>query len=260
MLSAVRGAGREARASSAWDERERPASCDARAVPESGSTTEVARALTHEHRAAGGGLSRRAELIEICEAILLACVAIATAWSGYQTAKWDSRQAQLYGLSTKYRATENRAATRSGQQRLYDTTAFGFWLQTKAQGDREATALFERRFRVEYRPAFRAWLRTDPFHNPHAPPGPLLMPQYHNAAGERAAAYSAKATAAFEAGTKARERGDKYLRDTVLLATVLFLTALAQKFKLEAVRVGLLGVSAVLLVIGLYFVVVYPRA
>jgi hypothetical protein len=40
----------------------------------------------------------------------------------------------------------------------------------------------------------------------------------------------------------------------------LFLTALAQKFKLEGVRIGLLGVSGVLLVIALCFVVTYPPA
>ena len=72
------------------------------------------------------------------------------------------------------------------------------------------------------------------------------MPQYHNAAAEQAAAYDERATAAFEQGTQARERGDKYLRNTVLLATVLFLAALTPKFKLQGVRVGLLGVSAVL--------------
>jgi hypothetical protein len=51
---------------------------------------------------------------------------------------------------------------------------------------------------------------------------------------EKAKAYDARASHAFEEGTKARERGDKYLRNTVLLATVLFLTALAQKFKVHA--------------------------
>jgi hypothetical protein len=93
-------------------------------VPETVSTSEVAHhALEHEHARAGG---RRAELIEIVEAALLAIVAVGTAWSGYQTARWDGRQAHLYGLSSKYRALENRAATRSGQQKLYDTTTFGF--------------------------------------------------------------------------------------------------------------------------------------
>jgi len=187
-------------------------------------------------------------------------VAVATAWSGYQTARWDGRQAHEYGLTNKYRALSNQAATRSGQEELYDTSTFSFWLQATGQGNRKEAALFERRFRPEYRPAFAAWLRTNPFHNPKAPAGPILMPQYHNAMAAKAKAYDARASHAFEEGTKARERGDKYLRNTVLLATVLFLTALSQKFKVHAVRASLLGVSAVLLAIGVYFVATYPTA
>jgi hypothetical protein len=204
--------------------------------------------------------NRREGLIEVGEALLLAIVAIATAWSGYQTGKWDGRQAHLYGLSSKYRVQADSATTLSGQQRLYDTSTFGFWLQEKASGNEAEAKLFERRFRPEYRPAFRAWLALDPFNNPKAPPGPIFMPQYKNASAERAVARSRQAGEAFEAGTQAREKSDKYLRNTVLLATVLFLTALAQKFKVHRVRVGLLVVCGLLLVFALYFIVTYPRA
>ena len=40
--------------------------------------------------------SRTEEVIEIIEAVVLALVAVATAWSGYQAARWDGRRAQLY--------------------------------------------------------------------------------------------------------------------------------------------------------------------
>src|SRR5438034_803877 len=229
-----------------------------RCVAETLSTPEVAHAIGHHHGKTKG--EKHAERVEILEAILLAVVAVATAWSGYQTARWDGRQAHLYGLSSKERAAENRASTLSGQQRLYDTSTFGFWLQEKVQGHREAASLFERRFRPEYRVAFRAWIRTDPLHNPRAPAGPIFMPQYHNAAAERATRYGEQASADFEEGTKARENGDHFLRNTVLLATVLFLTALAQKFKVLRVRISLIGVAGFLLVIALYFVVTYPVA
>jgi hypothetical protein len=101
-----------------------------RPVAETLSTPEVAHAIGHHHGKTRG--EKHAERVEILEAILLAVVAVATAWSGYQTARWDGRQAHLYGLSSKARAAENRASTLSGQQRLYDTSTFGFWLQEKA--------------------------------------------------------------------------------------------------------------------------------
>jgi hypothetical protein len=39
--------------------------------------------------------SHRAETLEVFEAIVLAVVAVATAWSGYQAARWDGRQSLL---------------------------------------------------------------------------------------------------------------------------------------------------------------------
>jgi hypothetical protein len=222
------------------------------------SPGEVAHAVVHGHKREH--TDRREGLIEIGEAVLLAIVAISTAWSGYQTGKWDGHQASLYSLSSRYRVQADGATTLSGQQRLYDTNTFGFWLQAKSQGREADAELFERRFRPEYRPAFRAWLALDPFHNRKAPPGPIFMPQYKNAAAERAIVRNRQASEAFDEGTKARERGDRYLKVTVLLATVLFLTALAQKFKVHGVRIALLVVCAALLMIALVSIAGYPRA
>jgi hypothetical protein len=216
---------------------------------------EVAHVVTHEQHS-----GRREGLLEVSEAVLLAIVAIATAWSGYQTGKWDGHQASEYSLATKYRVEADTANTLSGQQRLYDTNTFGFWLNAKAQGNEADAKLFERRFRPEYRPAFKAWIALDPFDNPKAPPGPIFMPQYRNAQAELAEVKQKQASEAFAEGTHAREQGDRYLRNTVLLATVLFLTALAQKFRLHSVRLGLLALCAMLLAIALVFIAIYPRA
>src|SRR5436189_4620016 len=135
-------------ASSGWDEPSAEVRCDAGEMAETVSTAEVAHELGHAH-GKHESVGRRAELIEILEAILLAMVAVATAWSGYQTARWDGRQAHLYGLTNKYRALSNKAATRSGQEELYDTSTFSFWLQATGQGAHEDAARFERRFRLE---------------------------------------------------------------------------------------------------------------
>jgi hypothetical protein len=230
-------------------------------VPEGLSTTEVAHHIGAGHASPHTiGPRLREELLEIGEAILLAIVAVATAWSGYQTARWDGRQAHLYGISTRNRVIATQASTRSGQERLYDNAVFSSWLQADVNGNMKLAHIFERRFRPEFRVAYGAWQATKPFENPNAPPGPLFMPQYHNAQAVRAASFDRRASALFDRGTAARETGDKYLRNTVLLATVLFLTALAQRFKVFGVRVALLGVSAVLLAVALYFVVTYPQA
>jgi hypothetical protein len=85
------------------------------------------------------------------------------------------------------------------------------------------------------------------------------MPQYRNADLARAAALNAQASATFKRGTDARDNGDHYVRTTVLLATVLFLIALSQRFRVHSVRMSVLALALVLLAFALGFVISYPR-
>lgn len=71
--------------------------------------------------------------------------------------------------------------TLAGQDRLYDIATFNSWIAAKAGGNQRLAAMFENRFRDEYRNAFAAWLNTDPFNNPQALPGPVFMPEYRSA-------------------------------------------------------------------------------
>ena len=64
------------------------------------------------------------------------------------------------------------------QRRTLDSVSFNAWYTSFAAGNVNAERLAEKRLRPGYRPAFRAWLATDPAHNPNAPPGPACMPQY----------------------------------------------------------------------------------
>jgi len=228
------------------------------AMPE-GQTIEVAHHL-HERGERPERSERRREVaIEVGEAILLAFVAIATAWSGYQSALWDGQSAKLYGTSSRIRIAASQKETRGGQEQVYDGTTFNFWLREKLAGDTRVARAYEKRFRPEYRPAFHAWLATSPFTNPDAPAGPIYMPQYHNALLEQGARLDKQASHVFEQGARAREIGDKYVRTTVLLATVLFLIAVSQRFGLFKVRVVLLAVSLILMVISLASIAGYPR-
>jgi len=120
------------------------------------------------------------ELIEVVEVIVLALVAIATAWSGYQAAKWDGRQSLLYGTASTDRFKADAASTAGGQELVADASLFTAWLQATAAHDSTLAALYVRRFTPHYRAAFQAWLKTDPLTNSAAPAGPAYMPQYRN--------------------------------------------------------------------------------
>jgi hypothetical protein len=199
------------------------------------------------------------ELLEIGEVVILAIVAVATAWSGYQAARWDGRQAFLYGTASRLHVQADEADTLGGQQRLLDVSTFNTWIQAYTEGNKQLAQLYVRRFSDEYRVAFDAWLELHPFKNPDAPAGPIFMPEYHNALSEHAAALDEEGAQDFDEGTEARETADKYIRQTVLFATVLFLIAVAQRFRYRGVRIAATSVAAVLLIFAVVGVVGLPR-
>src|SRR5215469_16400245 len=135
---------------------------------------------------------------EIAEAVVLAAVAIATAWSGFQAALWTGHQSELYGQSSKLRVQAEAAAVYATQERLYNASTVAEWLKAEALGEKKLAEVFERRFLPEFLPAFEAWKKTDPLNNASASPGPFFMPGYHSAKAEEAANLNAQATEVFE--------------------------------------------------------------
>jgi hypothetical protein len=200
------------------------------------------------------------EILEITEALVLAVVAIGTAWSGYQAALWTGHQAELYGQANKLRVEAEGTATHANQERLYNASIVVEWLKAEAHNDKKLAGLFERRFLPEFRPAFEAWKKTDPVNNPNAPPGPQLMPEYRNSTAQEAAKLNEQATEVFEQGTRDRQLSDQYVRATVTLATVLLLMAISQRFRIRGVRLGLLVTAALLLCFPVYHILTLPRA
>ena len=220
---------------------------------------EAAYALSERGAQASVKQRRRRELGEIVEIVILAIVAVATAWSGYQAARWDGRQAFLYHEATRIRVEAGLAATLGGQQRLLDVTTFNTWIEARAQGQDRIADLYVERFSPEFRVAFDAWLQTKPFSNPDAPPGPSFMPEYHNQQIEHATELNKRATEASVSGTEARETADRYVRLTVLFATVLFLVAISQRFTYRAVRLAATLLAGALMILALIGVITLPR-
>jgi len=198
--------------------------------------------------------------MEIVAAIVLAIVAVSTAWSGYQAALWTGHQAELYGESSKLRIQAEGATTIANQELLYNVSTVVEWLKAEAGGQDRLAGLFERRILPEFRPAFEAWKKTDPLHNPAAPAGPFFVGGNRSTKTDEAARLNKHATETFDKGNLAGRHADDYVQVTVALATVLLLVALSQRFKVHPVRVGLAVAAALLLCLPLYRILTLPRA
>ena len=230
-------------------------------MPETGGANiEVAHHLHEGKHQEPHAMSGMHQALEAVEVTILAMVAIATAWSGYQAARWDSAQATLYGRSSRLRVEGQALDLQANQERAYDAATVDEWLKAEARGETKLAELFERRLLPEFRPAFEAWKKTDPLRNPNAPAGPMLMPEYHSSRADEAAQKNQEATELFDQGTGARDNADDYVRLTVILASVLFLAAMSQKFRSRWVRVALVAIALLMLCVPVWRLLTLPRA
>jgi len=126
--------------------------------------------------------AKRREWTELVAVVLLALAAVATAWSSYQANRWNGEQAKT---SARVNATRIEAARASGlanAQTQVDIATFVQWVDAFAQEKTTLADFYEKRFRKEFQPAFRAWLAARPLRNPDAPLTPFAMPEYRLAA------------------------------------------------------------------------------
>jgi hypothetical protein len=222
-------------------------------VPEGLSAAEVGKGFA-EHASTlhePGAHERRDRFITIAEAILLSVVTLMAAWSGYAAAKWSTESRVTLAEASGARVNASRATLEAMELRTFDSSAFEAWFAAYTADNGQAMAVAERRFRPEFAVAFDAWRATDPETNLDAPRGPTYMAEYRQPALDEAKALEARAERTFAAGERAGETADKYVRTTVYLASVLFLVGISTHFPLRGIRVGLVGLGAVLLLASL---------
>jgi hypothetical protein len=229
-------------------------------MPEAGGhNIEIAHHLNEAEPGHPHAGSHAHRIVEVIEAVILALVAITTAWSGYQAARWDAEQSVLYGRSSRLRIEGQTLEVESNQAKAFNASMIVEWLKSETHGETKLAEFFERHILPDFRPAFEAWKKTDPLNNPNAPVSPVAMPEYRDPKAEEAARKNKEATELFEQGTRVREIGDAYVRATVGLATVLFLTAMSQRFRSQRIRMILVAIAFVLLCIPMWHILTLPH-
>jgi hypothetical protein len=217
-------------------------------VPEGLSEAELSNAIA-EHAEAVVELDddRPDRWLSIAEAVLLSLVAVLAAYSGFAAAKWGTDSSVALARASSQRTQASRDAAVGLVTRTLDAATFNAWFTAFTMHDKRAEQLAIRRLRPGYRVAFDAWLATNPVHNPNAPPGPAYMPQYVIPAQHAAAQHDARADADYAHGERAGANSDDYIRDTVFLATVLFLIGISTHFHFRKARIGLVAVGTAML-------------
>ena len=237
-------------------------------MPEGLNPIEAGKKL-HEHgeaaheqdgQAGGSGKpdSRHHRIVQIGEAALLALVTITAAWAGYSAAKWGTVSRINVAQSSTLRNLATRDDLTAISLRNFDSSTFTAWFVAWTLNNPQKEAVAIRRFRPAFLVAFKAWLATDPLHNPHSPPGPTYMPQYKLPAQAQANALDNAASAKFAIGNHDGLVGDDYVRITVFLAAVLFLVGIGSSFQLAGIRYALIAFGSVLLILSVVLILRQP--
>ncbi len=204
----------------------------------------------HDAKSPDDGGRDHDRVLSVVEAVLLAIVALLAAHTGYASAKWSTESSVRLAGASAARTEANRAALDAQNTKNFDSTTFNAWFTAYVAGNASAEAVAQRRFRPAFKVAFDAWTATQPFTNPSALPGPTYMPEYRLPQLARAAALDKQASIQYTLGVEAGGNSDNYVRDTIYLATILFLIGISGHFRFFRIRLGLVILGGLMLVVA----------
>lgn len=196
--------------------------------------------------------------IEIVATVLLAFAAVATAWSSYQANRWNGENIKASSRVNALRIDAARAQGLAEGHTQVDIAVFIQWVNADANDDRELADFYAERFRAEFRPAFDAWLATDPLTNPDAPPTPFAMDEYRLEAETEAERFDAEEEAMAATVRRNVQRSANYVLAVVLFAVALFFAGMSTKLRGKGVRKALLVVGCLVFIGAAVWIATFP--
>ncbi|HHX42948.1 MAG TPA: hypothetical protein GX714_03030 [Chloroflexi bacterium] len=194
---------------------------------------------------------RQSPWLEIVAAVVLSIASLMTTWSTYQAAQWSRDQIAAGSAATVVLLESARLSSLGGQAILIDVVTFTNWVQAFSAGDQRAAEFYRERFRDEFRPAFEAWVASDPLENPEAASSPFALPEYAPARTQEAAALRDEAARLQLEAQTASNNVAYYNRNTLFLASALFFVALSRMFYKAQVRLAVQLIAIIFLIVGL---------
>src|SRR4051812_41949670 len=193
-------------------------------------------------------------LFEPIALVLLSLATVGTAWCSFQAAAWggvSQRNMNLLAASGRRAAA---AELQSFQLKLADVLLFSQYVNARAASNDTLARFYSDRFRGEAKSAFDAWMATQPFVNPNAPPHPFVTNLYQPRVLEDARRAETESQDLWQ---RAGEAG-RTSRSYVLLATALFCGGSASKFEALWIRRSVLGLGLAAFMFVLVRAVVLP--
>lgn len=212
--------------------------------------------------------------LDLVATVVLALAAVATAWSGFQSAIWSGVQADNFARAAAFQTQSGIISDEAMTLKTFDVVSFGEWLisldaeirvdptarpvGTYEPREGAASTVIYERFRDEFRVALDAWLATQPLMNRDAPRTPFDMPEYQLAKQAESDRLSLQAQESAEVARQAMRRSDQYVLLGVLFSTVLLFCAVGAKARTPRIETTFVLLATSTLLVGLAFLAILP--
>jgi hypothetical protein len=196
--------------------------------------------------------------VELVATVLLAVATVATAWSGYQSTRWNGEQSKAAARANALRISSAKSAGLANSQTEVDVATFTQWVNAYAQHQTELADFYFKRFRKEFRPAVDAWAATRPLKNPNAPLTPFAMPQYKLAARADSDRLDAEAEVYAAQARRNIQRASNYVLGVVLFASALFFAGMSTKLTSPKLRIAMLSIGCVVFLLTALWIATSP--
>jgi len=190
--------------------------------------------------------TRRPHWKQITRAVLLSFATLASVWSGFQASGWSSIASGLAGQAAiaSRQAAERRIE--AVQHQAFDALMIIHYLEARSAGNEELAEFLRGRFTPALKPAFEAWLKTDPLRNTTAPVAPFAMAEYAPEELQAARRHEQESHRNSDAAATASQTASQYVLLTVVFASVLFFGSLSGSVRWQRLQ-DLIGAVAFLL-------------
>ena len=197
-------------------------------------------------------------LQELLVTVLLVVAALGTSWSSYQATRWNGEQAAAAGRTNAIRIDAARAQGQAQAQTQVDVATFIAWAEADRRGDDGVADFFVERFREEFRPAYDAWIATNPLTNSEAPETPFAMDEYDVAARDQATTLDATAEKSAAQVRLDIQRSSNYVLTVVLYAVVLFFAGMSTRLQNKRLRWVMTLTGLAVLIADLIWIATMP--
>ncbi len=192
--------------------------------------------------------------------ILMGAATLATAWSSFESSRWDAKSRDSMELAVKLDRRSLALQIDSRQIKGVHFNILSELIDAKFSGDKKRYDFYLNRLGDELKPAFEKWMADHPFETPGLSSHPLMDDYYQPRHQDEIESTRIGAEKAESQSRMAGGNAGAHLANTVILSAVLLFAGTARTFDQRKVRTTVFAFAVVLFLFSVTRMILLPIA